>query len=62
MIASKYTGTQEPIEYNGVTLSSNEVTIRASENNEWRVIFQKTKVNFIIIVLANLWGFNNISH
>ena len=45
MIASKYTGTQEPIEYNCVTLSSDEVAIRASENNEWRVIFQKTKVN-----------------
>ena len=49
MIASKYTGTQEPIEYNGVTLSSNEVALKAYENNEWRVIFKKTKVNFIII-------------
>ena len=49
MIASKYPGIQEPIEYNGVTLSSNEVTIRASENNEWKVTFQKMKVNFIII-------------
>ena len=46
MIASKYTGIQEPIDCSGVTLSSNEVAIRASENIEWKVFFKKNKVNF----------------
>ena len=44
MIASKYTGIQGLTDYNCVTLSSNEVALRASENNGWKVVFDKTKV------------------
>ena len=50
MIASKYSlkdYVHGPIEYSAVTLSSNEVSIRASENNEWKVFFlTKAAVNF----------------
>ena len=62
MIASKYTRIQEMIYYNGVTLSSNEVAITARENIEWKLIFQKTEVNFIIIEHSNFHGVSITFH
>ena len=57
---SIYTGIQEHTVNNCVTLSSNEVSIRASENNEWRVTFQRTKVNFLKFKFS--WSLYNILH
>ena len=55
MIASKYTlndGRQGPIQRNAVTLSSEEVTIKANGNNDWRTVFtQNPKVR----ILHNLY-------
>ena len=31
----------EPIEYNAVTLSSDKVTIKAIENNDWKITLPK---------------------
>ena len=44
MIASKFSikdVVQGPIEYNAVTLSSDEVTIKAIDNSDWKAVFTK---------------------
>ena len=54
MIASKYSlkdARQGPIEYNAVTLSSYEVSINISDNNDWTTYFPKNpKVSCVAIL------------
>ena len=44
MITSKYVvkdGGQGPTEYNAMTLSSDEVSIKAISNSDWEIFFTK---------------------
>ena len=70
MIASKYSlndDGQGPIEYNAVTLSSYEVSINISDNNDWKTYFPKNpKVSCVAILtftnfLLNIDNFLQIS-
>ena len=47
MIASKYVSKdkqQEPIEYNAVTLSSDVVSMKVVDNNDWKIALPKKLV------------------
>ena len=55
MIASNYSLKDEPVEYNAVTLSSCEVSINISDNDDWTTAFPKIpKVSCVAIILATM--------
>ena len=63
MIASKYSlkdDGQGPIEYNAVTLSSYEVSINISDNNDWTTYFPKNpKVSCVAKILESTYVANH---
>ena len=53
MISSKYVpkDEQEPIEYNAVTLSSDEVSIKVVNSQDWKIALPKIpRVSTIVIL------------